>query len=670
MDALVAAPRKMGRACKDCHDDKSRCVFSSSGQSKCDRCMKQNRQCVPRISRQGERPSNPTSRNDRAKSPKLSALEVGAIKSQVQNPTGSIPLVSNTAGNVTTSARQVAATLSNGNPAAAWNGQLLTTPHLPSAAPSSALQALLMSQANNVNLNNGMVNQSVPAAPLANPTAFQDLLSGNNNQGVAGSLLALLQPSVHAPNPYMNQSFLNGGAPLFDQMAIAKLLDELRTQNASGLGVNPIAGLGGLIAPQGGIGLGGQQVSLPQHGIGFHAGTQQGTGDSFAAPRPAQQIVGLASPRLQSVSPKEQSRLKKKKKAHLLADMCDHEDTEVNGESGHHFVKTKKAKTGASSSAQDCQLTQAEQLKTPSWQYYLPLQPENVNTENGSSITDPEDIIAKHLVKIFANQGTDSTSIRHHFGLGALIREWITLALLRRDFDLLGKASDLALKFGMGMDSISGADKDDVKNCFTGCQMDGLLPILLKPAAVQEPCMLTPNLPASLLSYISHPSCSAFGELDVQNRWIMIRETTQGVTKFYCSPMFETNVFPWTSMSQLYREKCADVFAMIFPNDHYGGLLEYLARQIASHQTQAEASPVRVPSKIRLLGKTWGNGTPSIGNVRTLDIEMMFASVQTMDTHLCYLELFKPENAKSTATGYELDVPPTYAEAHKLGKKY
>lgn len=164
---VVATTRKMGRACKDCHDDKSRCVFSAVGQSKCDRCIKQNRQCTPRISRQGERPNNTNPRN-RAKSPKLSAQEVGAIKTHVQNHTGLIPPVNNTAGNLTSAAGQLIATLPN-HSAAAWTGQLLSTLQPTSTAPSSALQALLTSHANNANLfnsNNGMVNQSVAAASL------------------------------------------------------------------------------------------------------------------------------------------------------------------------------------------------------------------------------------------------------------------------------------------------------------------------------------------------------------------------------------------------------------------------------------------------------------------------------------------------------------------------
>jgi hypothetical protein len=276
-------------------------------------------------------------------------------------------------------------------------------------------------------------------------------------------------------------------------------------------------------------------------------------------------------------------------------------------------------------------LTQTEHPKTPSSQYYLPLQLENVTPDSkqyalmGSSIADPQSIIAERLVKMFENQGLSST-LKHHFGLEALLREWIALALLKRDFALLGKASDLALKFGMNMDRIvSKAFKDDVT---------GLTGGRIGSAAVKESCGLTPSLPSSLLPYISHPSCSSFGEMVVRNRWIMIRETTQAVTKFYCSPMFEKNVLLHASMSQLYSETFADVFALIFPDDHYLDFLEYLVRQIASHQTGAEACPVRVPSKIRLLGATWGNGTPSMGNVQTLDVEMMFASVQTRDTHL------------------------------------
>ena len=47
--------KKKKRACVECHAAKTKCIFSHEGQSKCDKCLKSNRECVPHISKQGQR---------------------------------------------------------------------------------------------------------------------------------------------------------------------------------------------------------------------------------------------------------------------------------------------------------------------------------------------------------------------------------------------------------------------------------------------------------------------------------------------------------------------------------------------------------------------------------------------------------------------------------------
>eukprot|EP00804_Cyclotella_cryptica_P002802 CCRYP_009344-RA/>CCRYP_009344-RA protein AED:0.43 eAED:0.43 QI:0/-1/0/1/-1/1/1/0/228 len=50
--------KKATRACTECHKAKCKCIFSSKqpkNQSKCDRCFRLHKVCVPHVSRQGKR---------------------------------------------------------------------------------------------------------------------------------------------------------------------------------------------------------------------------------------------------------------------------------------------------------------------------------------------------------------------------------------------------------------------------------------------------------------------------------------------------------------------------------------------------------------------------------------------------------------------------------------
>jgi hypothetical protein len=118
----------------------------------------------------------------------------------------------------------------------------------------------------------------------------------------------------------------------------------------------------------------------------------------------------------------------------------------------------------------------------------------------------------------------------------------------------------------------------------------------------------------------------------------------------------------WAHLSQIHKDTAADTFALIFANEQYDGFLECLAQQIALHEADdAKAYPVRVPSKIRLLSKSFGNGSvPTVDSVQTLDVEMMIVSIQTADRHLCYLELFNHQRGVSE----NLEVPLSYDVVH------
>ena len=51
---------KTARACTACYNAKRKCIFSNPDQEKCDRCTRQGRECIPRLSRQGQKTTKHT----------------------------------------------------------------------------------------------------------------------------------------------------------------------------------------------------------------------------------------------------------------------------------------------------------------------------------------------------------------------------------------------------------------------------------------------------------------------------------------------------------------------------------------------------------------------------------------------------------------------------------
>jgi hypothetical protein len=219
------------------------------------------------------------------------------------------------------------------------------------------------------------------------------------------------------------------------------------------------------------------------------------------------------------------------------------------------------------------------------------------------------------------------------------------------------------------------ADEDDHQYA-VGSRMNYLLATLLEPRAQQtlpihERHMLRPRLPKELLSVVGCQNCPTFRESEMRNRWIIIRETHRGITKFYCSPAFERNVLSWTHVSQIYEDNLADINSLIFVKDDFRKFLACNAHQISLHSVGGmPPKPVRAfNTKIRLLGRQWGQAKyddPSWcrinkemianvqdGNVVTLEMDLRFVSFPTMDKTTYYLEFFHHSAGGSSARGSE-----------------
>ena len=153
---------------------------------------------------------------------------------------------------------------------------------------------------------------------------------------------------------------------------------------------------------------------------------------------------------------------------------------------------------------------------------------------------------------------------KDHYGLQSLVRQWIALAFKRRTFALLDMAAKLALQCGMSMDDVL-CEQEGNSEVAPRRGMDCLYSSLLVPAAQQVVVGPQPlrarDIPASLWRSIgiriidqekddtrqtqSKQSQSADNtalETALNERWIFVRETRRGVSRFYVSPGWERHV--------------------------------------------------------------------------------------------------------------------------------
>ncbi len=246
------------------------------------------------------------------------------------------------------------------------------------------------------------------------------------------------------------------------------------------------------------------------------------------------------------------------------------------------------------------------------------------------------------------------------------------MALARRSFALLSRASSLAHRCNMHMDRIlSGGFQDDDcgeghakcknKKC-AGPRMHYLLSMLLEPQSkiripIEDRHMLLPHFPPAFLSVIGCQNGQFFQESEIRNRWIIVRETRCGISRFFCSPAFERNVLCWAHVSQIYEDNLADIHSLIFVKDQFRRFLACNAYQIWSHSGEGmPPRPVHAPkTRVRLLSKRWGlanyqdDGVTNpvtksmiqqVDDVMTLEMDLLFVSFPTMDKTTYYLEFF------------------------------
>lgn len=171
-----------------------------------------------------------------------------------------------------------------------------------------------------------------------------------------------------------------------------------------------------------------------------------------------------------------------------------------------------------------------------------------------------------------------------HWGLQYLVRSWVSIALRRRSFSLLSRASSVAVRSGISMDQVL-CENEKHRG------MDFLYPMLLSPVDKQQ--VLGKDLdfdevPVALRTAIA---CSSLHT--AKNRWLWIREMRKGVSRYYCSPAFQENLASKEDVMKTYQKNKKSVAELFLTNTPKH--IRAFAHQITLHENAGTApKPSRV----------------------------------------------------------------------------
>jgi hypothetical protein len=206
-----------------------------------------------------------------------------------------------------------------------------------------------------------------------------------------------------------------------------------------------------------------------------------------------------------------------------------------------------------------------------------------------------------------------------HYGLQYLIRSWVSLAVRRRSFPLLFRATAKAARCGISMDQImcelvTQNPSQEQRQYQRG--MDFPYSILLTPAAQQQVTgdqLQYTEIPTSLWEAINCPSSVNSGNdtslnhaVRVGNRWIWIREIKRGISRHFVSSAFQHDVASWSLVQETFAQNEKSVIDLFLSATERPKHTRAFAHQISIH-TQPNTQPVSSRlSRIQLQTKDQG----------------------------------------------------------------
>jgi hypothetical protein len=161
---------------------------------------------------------------------------------------------------------------------------------------------------------------------------------------------------------------------------------------------------------------------------------------------------------------------------------------------------------------------------------------------------------------------------KDHFGLNYLIREWFALAFSRRSFDLLARASFIAAKVGISMDDIISNQSP-----FAAATDSEPMEFLARDILLSKSERKTTGYPIDLREVpwdlleavqIDHNRANE----SVRNRWVGIRWVTQGISRFWASPLFARDFANVEEIGRVYETNSNDfeVIDLFLPKSEKG----------------------------------------------------------------------------------------------------
>ena len=256
----------------------------------------------------------------------------------------------------------------------------------------------------------------------------------------------------------------------------------------------------------------------------------------------------------------------------------------------------------------------------------------NTATTATAATIDESDAITCHMIG-------DSRITKGHYGLQCLVRTWIALSLRRRSFQLWSRAGMLAVQCGMSMDDIlcenmsrnsnkssksrkSANDSADSATTSMAPQrgMDFLYPFLLTPKEDQTvvgPPLELHEIPSSLWRSvgIATNDQGKVSEEHFAHRWIWVRQTKQGLSRFYASPGFEKHIVSNRTIQETYqanKQQINDLFIVKNDDKNTSRKANSFVRAFA-HQVSYNSHPGIVPKPTRLSNVRIRTKTPTKG---------------------------------------------------------
>ena len=250
---------------------------------------------------------------------------------------------------------------------------------------------------------------------------------------------------------------------------------------------------------------------------------------------------------------------------------------------------------------------------------------------------------------------------KDHFGVNVLIRQWVALAFSRRSFSLLARASFIAAKMKIPMDDIL-SNQSQFAATTDSEPMEQVARDLLLPKServtIGYPIDLQ-EVPWDLFQAVQIDPRQP--EESIRNRWINIRWTCQGITRYWCSPLFARDFATVDEIGEVYAaNKDKEVVDLFFPQSEKQKFSQGLFNLLfVNHKPNMEPFVIRNEYRVNKRNHPIPIKADVIQTVKVVDLDSMFmyCEIQMRDRQLMDFSLLG-DNTSSVNKRDLFDVEP------------